>query len=87
MEHIKDIGSVEGQDYGPSDILYLGANLTDYQAAKKVGLNFVALCSEPQDALELKAAGLEERRIICSFPPQIKSVFNELLRALEELDK
>ncbi|MFA5163220.1 MAG: hypothetical protein WC441_01690 [Patescibacteria group bacterium] len=62
--HLQKIALIDQQAYFPGKVVLLSSNLADYQAAKELGFNFIAVCLTLTEAKAFQEAGLSPDFII-----------------------
>lgn len=68
VQHIQKIAKIEERDYDPKNLTLLSSSVEDYVAAKSLGINFVAICLDQDEANKFRQAGLDESAIVIKNP-------------------
>jgi len=68
VQHIQRIAKIEERDYQAEHLTLLSSSLEDYASAKSLGINFMAICLDQDEADKFRLAGLDEAAIVIKNP-------------------
>jgi len=64
VEHLKQVARIDETGYQPEKVVVLSSEVTDYLAARALGLNFIAVCLSQAEADDFIRTGLPSSLII-----------------------